>query len=352
MTASLDPTIYTDPQGLAQLRAKARAEGGDRSPETLRTVAGQFEALFVQMMLKNMRAASLGEGAFDSEQTQFYQGMFDQQIALELSRGKGLGIADVLVRQLGGTGAAGEHERPALNTDPFVGPVAPRRRPSAAVQGGTDAGRTEAAAAPAVRDWRPASCDEFVTDIWPHAEQAARRLGVDPRAIVAQAALETGWGQHIMHHSDGRSSHNLFGIKADNRWSGPQVGARTLEFRDGALQREQASFRAYASPAESVADYAEFIAANPRYRDALATGDAARYLEELQRAGYATDPDYANKIMSILNQDDFRAAVDAAQHRSPVAAKPGEAVITLNTQASPLTFLKPADTAADRGGEL
>lgn len=345
MTTSLDPTMYTDPQGLAQLRAKARAEGGDRSPETLRAVAGQFEALFVQMMLKNMRAASLGEGAFDSEQTQFYQGMFDQQIALELSRGKGLGIADVLVRQLGGSGAAGAHERPA---DPFVGPVAPRRRPPAAVQGGTETGCMGAAAAPAVRDWRPASRDEFVTDIWPHAEQAARRLGVDPRAIVAQAALETGWGQHIMHHPDGRSSHNLFGIKADNRWSGPQVGARTLEFRDGALQREQASFRAYASPAESVADYAEFIAANPRYRDALATGDAARYLEELQRAGYATDPDYANKIMSIFNQDDFRAAVDAAQYRAPTAAMPGEAVVTLNTRAS----LESADTAVDRGGEL
>jgi flagellar protein FlgJ len=352
MTASLDPTFYADPQGLAQLRATARAEGADRSPETLRAVAGQFEALFVQMMLKNMRAASLGEGAFDSEQTQFYQGMFDQQIALELSRGKGLGIADVLVRQLGG--AAADQGRPAVNTDPFAGPVAPRRRPSTSALGGTEAGRAEAAAAPAVRDWRPASRDEFVAAIWPHAEQAAQRLGVDPRAIVAQAALETGWGRHVTRHPDGRSSHNLFGIKADGRWSGPQVGARTLEFRDGALQREQASFRAYASPAESVADYAEFIAANPRYRDALATGDAARYLQELQRAGYATDPDYASKIMSIFNQDEFRTAVEAAQYRAPTAAMPGEAVVTLNTQASPVSpvSLESADTATDRGGEF
>ncbi len=154
-----------------------------------------------------------------------------------------------------------------------------------------------------------------------------------------------------MCHPDGRSSHNLFGIKADSRWSGPQVGARTLEFRDGTLQREQASFRAYASPAESVADYAEFIAANPRYRDALAAGDAARYLQELQRAGYATDPDYANKIMSIFNQDGFRAAVEAAQYRAPTAAMPGEAVVTPNTRVSPVA-LESADTAVDRGGEL
>ncbi len=357
MTTSLDSTFYADPQGLAQLRAQARAGGTEQSPETLRAVAGQFEALFVQMMLKNMRAASLGDGAFDSEQSRFYQGMFDQQIAVELSQGQGLGLADVLVRQLGG--AAGGDEPTQSNTDPFASRVAPRR-PSTApaheahgVQG-PEATRSTVATRDthAGHDWRPASREAFVADLWPHAEQAAQRLGVDPRAIVAQAALETGWGQQIVQHPDGRSSHNLFGIKADGRWSGPQAGARTLEFRDGTLQREQASFRAYASPAESIADYAEFIATNPRYRDALTAGDAARYLGELQQAGYATDPDYAAKIMRIFSQDDFQAAVGAAQSHTASAAKPAEAVVTLNTQASPPTFLESADTAAARGGEF
>lgn len=348
MTASLDPTAYAEPQGLAQLRAKARAEGADRSPETLREVAGQFEALFVQMMLKNMRAASLGEGLFDSDQTRFYQGMFDQQIALDLSRGKGLGIADVLVRQLGGDSVEKGHQPLQFAADPFVSPVAPQR-PSPAVQASDEAKPAPSVTAvPGVRDWRPASPDEFVAELWPHAEEAAQRLGVDPRAIVAQAALETGWGQHITHHPDGRSSHNLFGIKADDRWSGPQVGAGTLEFREGTLRREQASFRAYASPAESVADYAEFIATSPRYRDAMAAGDPSRYLAGLQRAGYATDPNYASKIMAIFNQGDFRAAVAAAQYRTSLAAKSGEPVVTLNDQAS----LEPADTAIDRDGGL
>ena len=352
----LDPTIYTDMHGLAQLRGRARAEGDNHSPETLRQVAGQFEAMFVQMMLKNMRESSLAEGLFDSDQTKIYQGMYDEQIAQEITKGKGLGLADMLVRQLGGDSAAqatGQRNVP----DPFIGPVTPARvrRALTAAQQDPPAGSAQVQSVQAQdpvqvhqTNWPPSSKHDFVQQLWPHAEQAARRLGIDPRAIVAQAALETGWGQHTMQQGDGRSSHNLFGIKADSRWSGPQVGARTMEYRDGLLTQEQARFRAYASPAESVADYAEFIVSNPRYDAALGRRDPRQYLSELQRAGYATDPIYAQKIMKIFNSEEFQMAVTEAKYQARQAAKPGEVQTDMSM---PQAQLDNPESVAQRAGE-
>src|SRR3569832_1733952 len=146
-----------------------------------------------------------------------------------------------------------------------------------------------------------ATREEFVAAMWPAAQASARELGVDPRVLIAQAALETGWGRAVMQHGDGRSSHNLFGIKADNNWSGASVNVATLEYRDGLAAKERANFRSYDSYEQSFADYVDFIKSQPRYREALAHGgDARRYLSELQSAGYATDPRYADKIGSIL----------------------------------------------------
>src|SRR3569623_1362901 len=143
--------------------------------------------------------------------------------------------------------------------------------------------------------------EECVAAMWPAAQASARELGVDPRVLIAQAALETGWGRAVMQHGDGRSSHNLFGIKAGNNWSGASVNVATLEYRDGLAAKERANFRSYDSYEQSFADYVDFIKSQPRYREALAHGgDARRYLSELQSAGYATDPRYADKIGSIL----------------------------------------------------
>ena len=343
MAASLDPVAYADLQGLAQLRSQVRAEGDDRSPETLRKVAGQFEALFVQMMLKNMRDSSLNDGLLDSDQTKFYQGMFDQQIATEMTKGRGLGLADMLIRQLGGAVPTTPGGQPAVS-DPFAGPVAPRRG-GTAIPGNTAPAVSEGSGVEALSQWRPETREDFVRGLWPHAEQAAQKLGVDPRVLIAQAALETGWGQHVMPRGDGRSSHNLFGIKADSRWSGEQVSARTMEFRDGFLQREQAAFRAYASPAQSMADYAEFIKGNPRYGSALGSADAGRYANELQRAGYATDPDYAKKIMSIFNGEEFQQAVVEAQSQVRHAAtEAGESSVMSLYQVNS------SDSASTRAG--
>ena len=353
MTASLDSVAYADLQGLAQLRNQVRAEGDDRSPETLRRVAGQFEALFVQMMLKNMRDSSLSEGLLDSDQTKFYQGMFDQQIATEMTKGQGLGLADMLIRQLGGDSAAAAGTRAPTMADPFAGSVAPRRRAATMPYiGHADAVNTQGTAstsgpADLQRHWRPDSREAFVNELWPHAERAARQLGVDPRVLIAQAALETGWGQHVMQRGDGVSSHNLFGIKADSRWTGDQVSARTMEFRDGFLQREQAAFRAYASPAQSIADYADFISGNPRYRDAVGSADPGRYADELQRAGYATDPAYAQKIMGIFNSDPFQQAVAQAQSQIQRAATKAQETSVVNQLP-----INPLDSARNRAGDV
>lgn len=351
MTTSLDPVAYADLQGLAKLRNEVRSEGSDRSPETLRKVAGQFEALFVQMMLKNMRDSSLNEGLLDSDQTKFYQGMFDQQIATEMTKGKGLGLADMLIRQLGGDSAAVSVERPGTSTagtSLSSGLTQRRGAGTAYVPHATtlDASMAQAAAAlgygPA-KDWQPASREDFITDLLPHAERAGQQLGVDPRVLLAQAALESGWGQHVMRQGDGRSSNNLFGIKADSRWDGDQVRAGTMEFRDGILRREQAAFRAYASPAQSMADYAEFIRNNPRYQDALGSADAHRYATELQRAGYATDPAYAHKIMNIFNSEEFQGAVSRAQSKRQSAAIEAQEVSAVEQQPKVTIDTAPAD---------
>lgn len=354
MTMSTDPVAFADLQGLAKLRNEVRAEGNDRSPETLRKVAGQFEALFVQMMLKNMRESSLNEGLLESDQGKLYQGMFDQQIAGEITKGKGLGLADILIRQLGGDSAATAVNNPSsLKTEPFLNSGIMQRRgvmmPYVSQATTLDSSMEAAASAlgygPA-KNWKPDSREDFVTELWPHAERAAQKLGVDPRVLVAQAALESGWGQHVMQHGNGHSSNNLFGIKADTRWDGDQVRAKTMEFRNGALAREQAAFRAYASPAESMADYADFISSNPRYQDALGSANPQHYAQELQRAGYATDPAYAHKIINIINSDSFQDAVSRAQYRSQSAATEVQDVSAANLQPNILN----ATASSDAGG--
>ncbi len=354
MTMSTDPVAFADLQGLAALRREVRAEGNDRSPETLRKVAGQFEALFVQMMLKNMREASLNEGMLESDGGKLYQGMFDQQIAGEITKGKGLGLADMLIRQLGGDSAATAVAKPNSTVPAFLNSSVMQHRGSMAPYvphvSTLDASMTEAANAlgfGADKNWKPDNRDEFVSELWPHAQRAAQRLGVDPRVLVAQAALESGWGQHVMQHGNGRSSNNLFGIKADARWDGEQVRAKTMEFRNGALQREQAAFRAYASPAESMADYADFISGNPRYQDAIGTADPQRYALELQRAGYATDPAYAHKIVSILSNDRFQEAVSRAQYQGQTAATEAQEMSAVNEASNNLL-----DVAPDRVGGI
>ncbi len=300
MNASIDSArIYTDFEGLSRLKAEARRQ----SPEARREVARQFEALFLQLMLKSMRQASDALGGTDSEQLRFYRQMFDQQVALELAGSRGLGLAEVFERQLrAGDGAARRMQG---------GMEVPGRRPfperaATAVE--------EAALGPFTEsDWPPAGPEEFVRALWPAAEQAAARLGADPEVILAQAALESGWGRHTPRDARG-DSHNLFGIKADGSWRGERVSRPTLEYRDGVAVRERAEFRSYGSPLESLQDYVSFLRGNPRYRPALErAGEGIGFVRALQEAGYATDPAYAEKVERILRSDAFADAVARAR---------------------------------------
>ena len=158
-----------------------------------------------------------------------------------------------------------------------------------------------------------ASVTAFVQDLLPQAKQFAEQIGLNPHALVAQAAVETGWGQRMIHAGDGRNSHNLFGIKADHRWQGDKAHVDTLEYENGVAQKQRASFRAYDSFADSMADYVSFIKDNPRYQQALQRVSEPRaYFDALQRAGYATDPGYADKIMKVLGGDTLRSALSSA----------------------------------------
>jgi flagellar protein FlgJ len=214
-----------------------------------------------------MRSASEGDPLLGSDQQDFYQEMFDQQLATQLSRGKGLGLADMLVRQ--------------LMTTP--------------------AGSAEAAETAASAPWR--NRDEFVSAIRPAATAAAQELGVDPDTVIAHAALETGWGRSLPAGADGRSSFNLFGIKAGSRWQGDVARSLTHEFTGGQMQQVSDGFRAYTSPEQSLRDYVGLLKNNPRYAGALGTGsDVAAFGRGLAAGGYATDPDYVAKLTAVAAQ--------------------------------------------------
>ena len=276
-TTPVGSEYYADFGRLEALKKTARQD----QPAAVREAARQFESLFTNMLLKTMREASMGESLGDSEQTQFYQGMFDQQMALQMSRGKGLGLAEHLVRQLQRTGVA---------------PAAPG---AAAAPGATAApgaaGATGSDPHPALK---PLTREQFISRMQPYAEQAAQRLGVAPETIIAHAALETGWGQHQPATAAGPSN-NLFGIKAGGGWRGAAAEATTTEYTGGATAVLRAPFRAYDTVAASMRDYANLIAGNPRYAGALNQGaDAAAYASGLQRGGYATDPAYVQKLVA------------------------------------------------------
>ncbi|MBK1673446.1 flagellar assembly peptidoglycan hydrolase FlgJ [Ectothiorhodospira shaposhnikovii] len=304
-----DSFHYTDMSGLAELRARTQGDAAGASDE----VARQFEALFIQQMLKSMRAAMPTDGGLTGEHTRFFQGMFDQQIALDMARGEGIGLREQVARELaGGQSTAGvpggelrmpSHRIPAMRAAIEASVAASAREE---VRPGTATGRRSAAAAgrgSSEASWSPESPQAFIRDLWPHARRAARALGVAPEVLVAQSALETGWGRHVITHGDGRSSHNLFGIKADRRWEGERVHVQTLEYVQDVPELQRAAFRSYGSLADSFEDYVNFIKTNPRYRQALqAAGDTEGYVRALQAAGYATDPAYADKILNILER--------------------------------------------------
>jgi flagellar protein FlgJ len=291
------------------MRAKAR---GDES-KALRAVAKQFESIFMKMMLKSMRDATPGNPLFNSESEQFYRQMYDDQLATNLSSSGSLGLADMMVAQLENKHMSSSQHR-----------IAPRAKSGLDIAGNDKVVSAIEKNAHAMYAYRNnaelekasdkplhnmSSPQEFIEHIWGYAYHAGKKLNVSPEVLVAQAALETGWGRHAVKDENGISSNNLFNIKADSRWTGPRINQQTTEYVDGVARQENANFRAYESLEASFNDYVNFLQKHERYKKALNySQDTSKYLQELQSAGYATDPDYATKIEAIMNRSEVKEA--------------------------------------------
>ncbi|MFZ4478410.1 MAG: flagellar assembly peptidoglycan hydrolase FlgJ [Rhodoferax sp.] len=312
-TAVLDQRLALDVQGVDALRRTVRS-----SPqEGMKQASKQFEVLFMQMVLKSMREASPAEGMFGSQQEKMYTSMLDQQMAQHLS-GRGLGLAEAMYAQLsrsikgdsaaapaaaasgkplsGANGPAPMNPAPAAQTRPV---------PDRSVLRAQDLSLYEEATAQATlsRSVLPqAHVEQFVSRMLPAAQRASQESGVPAQLIMAQAALESGWGRNEIRADDGRPSYNLFGIKADRSWKGPVVEATTTEYVNGIAQKTRASFRAYGSYEEAFFDHGKFLTTNPRYANVLSARDPADAALGLQQAGYASDPKYGGKLIRIMKQ--------------------------------------------------
>lgn len=289
--ADLSSKFALDVQSVNQLKLDARQS----SPEALRAAAQQFEAVFMNMLMKSMREAAPQDGMFDSEQTRMYTSMLDQQLTQKLAS-RGIGLAEVMVRQLSS----------ALNVPAGEGAVAPEPVAQAFPLDPTPAPMVQPAPSAARSAAAPPHVEAFVERLLPHAQAASASTGIPARFMMGQAALETGWGKAEIRGADGHNSHNLFGIKAGANWKGQTVDIVTTEYVNGKPQKQVESFRAYDSYADAFRDYANLLRANPRYRNVIAQGrDAAGFAQGLQQAGYATDPQYAHKLMSVIKQFDL-----------------------------------------------
>ncbi len=368
ISESTNSRIYTDFNGLANLKAAAREE----SPEAIKQVAKEFESTFVEMMLKSLRDASSGDGLMENDGSRMYQDMFDKQIAVDISERGDFGVAKVIEAQLTkmkskkdtptndshqmptveagvkGFGPSTQHYRHPYNysgvlnsgtirnafnsteqvTQQKLGKEAVTpivdlnkntlQRNTSSIyeqvkqQQGIRESITNVSQPNKMEGYERSVFDtpeEFIETMRPHAERAAEEIGVNPALLIAQAALETGWGKKVIKNNDGSNSHNLFGIKASHAWEGDSVNVGSLEYRNGVAKKEVSAFRSYPSFTESFDDYVDFIKNQSRYESAVESADDSKaYIKGLQQAGYATDPNYANKVMNILERKSLQSA--------------------------------------------
>lgn len=300
-------SLAADVKGLAKLREGAK----QNSPEALKATAKQFEAMMMNMVLKSMREATPKDGMFDSEQSKIFGSMQDQQLSQTMAN-RGIGLADMLVRQLSHSAAIKTPPPKSATT-----PVSPATAAGAAGVGATSEATTSSkvatvmgrvadavAASAAARSYRkPAHVQAFQDRLSAQAEAASADSGIPAKFMLGQAALETGWGKHEIHNSDGTTSHNLFGIKADKNWTGKVAENATTEYVNGVPHKLVQKFRSYDSYEDSFKDYASLLKNNPRYEKVLASGaDVKGFASGLQKAGYATDPRYADKLAALVTR--------------------------------------------------
>lgn len=286
-----------DSKGLDELRQSSKSN----SPESLKEAAKQFEALFVNMMLKSMRQASSQDGMFDNEQSKLYTSMLDQQLSQKMAS-RGVGLADAMIRQL-----SNNQMSQALNADNPQGNVQENsnlidqylfqdksldKLSKSFFEPNDQIGMNANA---------PKHVQEFTQKLAEHAEAASSVSGIPAKFMLGQAALESGWGKKEIKAMDGSTSHNVFGIKATGQWKGKTVDTLTTEYSNGVAYQKVEKFRAYDNYADAFKDYAKLLTENPRYQNVIQhSNDPSRFALELQKAGYATDPQYAQKINNII----------------------------------------------------
>ena len=301
----------TDFQTLNELKLKSRTDAKEALPE----VAKQFEGIFLQSLLKTMRMSQHfidDSSPFRGKDTETFQEMLDGQYVSKItSSSQGIGIADILTKQLGGTLGKTADKQLEIGKIDTIGPLG---KPAVTdikpfvnkVAGATPATETATAAtAPTT------TIDDFVKSVWSKAKEAAASMGLDPKILIAQAALETGWGHSVAKDANGSSSNNLFNIKSGTNSDFESIKIKTTEYIADTPIKVSASFRKYASVEDSFNDYVSLIKSNSRYQNALAnSGNPERYVNELSKAGYAMDPNYGTKILSIYHSEELNEAVN------------------------------------------
>ncbi|HJU49962.1 MAG TPA: flagellar assembly peptidoglycan hydrolase FlgJ [Pseudogulbenkiania sp.] len=293
--------LAVDPSQTAALQVAAR-----KDPQSaIKAAAQQFESLFMGTLLQAMRETSF-DGEEDSNAMGTYRGMLDQQLLQTMSKSGGVGLADVLSRQLAHASQLDDEGSPTVKRQAPVSTVLPMVnqaiRAYQTMQPKTLATGQGDATSEAQNTASNPSAEAFVASLLPHAKDAAQQLGVAPELVLAHAALESGWGKRSIKAADGKESHNLFGIKAGANWQGDSVNVLTTEYVNGTAVKKVDKFRAYASYSDAFADYAKLLSSSTRYQSALNQGgDMMAFARGLQSGGYATDPHYAQKLVGMMN---------------------------------------------------
>ena len=267
-----------------------KLEAGQNSPDAAKEAAKQFESLFMRELIKSMREATMKSGLLDGAQGDLGSDMLDQQLSVQMSGQPG-GLSEAIARQL---------SRQMGVAEPTFSVPSTLSLPQVTGRAGV---ATKAAASPINTTPAPKGRDDFVQHLSSTAEAVAKESGIPASFMLGQAGHETGWGRSEIRNKDGSTSFNLFGIKAGKGWTGKVAEVTTTEYINGVPRKVVAKFRAYDSYEDSFRDYARLITDNPRYEKAQATartGSAVAYAAELQKAGYATDPEYARKLSGAI----------------------------------------------------
>lgn len=297
--ADLSEKLAFDSKGLDALRHASK----DNSPEALKAAATQFEALFVSMMLKSMREAGSQDGMFDNEQSRMYTSMLDQQLSQKMAS-RGIGLADAMVRQLSNNAMTQALQADSPASPPMaLGGLGGVNQYIQQQNFATKSEQIMQSTTGIESNSSARHVQEFTRKLGAHAELASQGTGIPAKFMLGQAALESGWGKHEIKALDGSTSHNVFGIKATGNWKGRTVEAMTTEYINGVAYQKVEKFRAYDNYSDAFKDYAKLIHDNPRYQSVIQNGgDASQFAHALQKAGYATDPQYAQKLTKVIQQ--------------------------------------------------